>query len=256
MRRRPRTLRSVAVALTVLVGLGAILGAGSSRAEPVIADVSEHFIGITADFTGAKILFFGSVGGPGKLVVVVSGPAHDISIGNKVQRAGIWMNSDSVTFKNAPSFYRVLSSEPLDEWLPLSVREANQIGVEYLDLQPTEDIGSAKEADYRAALIRNMQNKDHYGKAEGRLKILGGRLFRTDVFLPSNVPTGDYSIKTYLIRDGRIADMEVTPLNINKTGIGAEIYRVAHQHGALYGVAAIIIAVLAGLGGNAVFRKS
>jgi hypothetical protein len=50
--------------------------------------------------------------------------------------------------------------------------------------------------------------------------------------------------------------MELTPLNINKTGIGAEIYRVAHQHGALYGVAAIIIAILAGLGGNAIFRKS
>lgn len=253
MPRRAHSIRRLAVALTVLT---VFLATGPGRAQPVIADVSEHFIGITADFTGTNILFFGSAGGPGKLVVVISGPAQDISVGNKIQRAGIWMNSERVTFKNAPSFYRVLSSEPLDEWLPLDVREANQIGVEYLNLQPTEDIGRAITADYRAALIRNMQAKNHYGKAEGQLKILGGRLFRTDVFLPSNVPTGDYSIKTYLIRDGRVVDTEMTPLNINKTGIGAKIYQVAHQHSALYGIAAIVIAVLAGLGGNAVFRKS
>jgi uncharacterized protein (TIGR02186 family) len=230
--------------------------AGPSRAQSVIADVSEHFVGITADFTGAKILFFGTVTGPGKIVIVISGPAQDITVGNKVQRAGIWMNDENVTFKNAPSFYRVLSSEPLDEWLPLDTREAKQIGVEYLTLEAAEAIGRAKAADYRSALIRNMQKKDYYGKAEGQLKLLGGGLFRADVFLPSNVPTGDYTIKTYLVSFGRVTHMEVTPLNINKTGIGAEIYRVAHQHGALYGVAAIIIAVLAGLGGNAIFRKS
>ncbi|MGY8959198.1 MAG: TIGR02186 family protein, partial [Alphaproteobacteria bacterium] len=44
-----------------------------SRAQPVIADVSEHFVGITADFTGAKILFFGTTTGPGNIVVVIRG---------------------------------------------------------------------------------------------------------------------------------------------------------------------------------------
>jgi uncharacterized protein (TIGR02186 family) len=232
------------------------LAVGTSRAQSVIADVSEHFVGITADFTGAKILFFGTITGPGKVVVVISGPAHDITVGNKVQRAGIWMNDENVTFKNTPSFYQVLSSEPLDEWLPPDTREAKQIGVEYLKLESTEAIGREKAADYRAALVRNMQKKNYYGKAEGQLKLLGGGLFRANIFLPSNVPTGDYTIKTYLINFGRVTHMAVTPLNINKTGIGAEIFQVAHQHGALYGVAAIIIAVLAGLGGNAIFRKS
>jgi uncharacterized protein (TIGR02186 family) len=226
-----------------------------SRAQPVIADVSEHFVGITADFTGAKILFFGTTTGPGNIVVVIRGPSHDINVGAKVQRAGIWMNGESVKIKNAPSFYRVLSTEPLGEWLPLNVREKNQIGVEYLDLQPATDVGPAKAANYRSALIRNMEKRGYYGQAEGELKVLGGRLFRTHIFLPSNVPTGDYVIRTYLVHEGRVTDIEVTPLNINKTGIGAEIYRVAYQHGALYGVAAIVIAVLAGLGGNAVFRK-
>ena len=135
------------------------LAAGPSRAQSVIADLSEHFVGITADFTGAKILFFGTVTGPGKLVVVISGPAKDITVGNKVQRVGIWINDENVTFKNTPSFYRVLSSEPLDEWLPLDTRETKQIGVEYLKLESTKAIGRAKAADYRAALVRNMQKK-------------------------------------------------------------------------------------------------
>ncbi|MBL4720883.1 MAG: TIGR02186 family protein [Alphaproteobacteria bacterium] len=119
-------LLAITRAVFAAVAFASLMNVGASRAQPVIADVSEHFVGITADFTGAKILFFGTTTGPGKLVVVIRGPAQDIDVGAKIQRAGIWMNGESVTFKDAPSFYRVLSTEPLGEWLPLDVREANR----------------------------------------------------------------------------------------------------------------------------------
>ena len=46
------------------------------------------------------------------------------------------------------------------------------------------------------------------------------------------------------------------PLTIGKIGLQADIYRVAHRNGALYGLAAIFIAVMAGLGANALFRRT
>ena len=132
--------RMLFVLMALTAALAIFPASGPSRAQSVIADVSDHFVGITADFTGAKILFFGTVTGPGKIVVVISGPAQDITVGNKVRRAGIWMNDDNVTFKGAPSFYRVLSSEPLDEWLPLDTREENQIGGKLGLITPTFSI--------------------------------------------------------------------------------------------------------------------
>lgn len=227
-----------------------------AAAQPVITDVSKSNIAITADFTGAELLFFGSTEGDGKLVVVIQGPDQEISIRRKKRVAGIWVNGDEVVFESAPSFYHVIASESLDEWLPLTVREANQIGVEYLAIDPVTDVGPAAAADYRAALIRNKQDLGHYSRVEGRLRILGGRLFRSELYLPSNVPTGTYTIKTFLVRDRQIVSTQVTPLTVDKSGLEEDIYRVAHQHSILYGLAAIAIAVLAGLGGNAMFRRT
>ena len=75
------------------------------------------------------------------------------------------------------------------------------------------------------------------------------------MFFPANVPVGKYFIRTYLVSKGKIVSTRTMPLRINKIGIEADVFRVAHQHSALYGIAAIVIAVMAGLGANALFRK-
>ena len=60
---------------------------------------------------------------------------------------------------------------------------------------------------------------------------------------------------TFLIKDGEVVSAQTTPLYIKKTGVLAEIFFFAHDYAAIYGVLAIIFAVLAGLGANAIFRK-
>lgn len=230
--------------------------AGSAaRAQPVVVDLSKDFVAITAGFTGTEVLLFGATSGYGEVVVVIEGPKELVGVRRKEQIAGIWINGRQVDFKDVPAFYQVLSTNSLDEWLPLAVREENQIGVEYLNLKPRGEIGAAEASEYRAALIRNKQQIGHYGQVERRLQLAGGRLFRSTVFFPANVPVGKYFVRTYLVNDGKIVSTRTMPLRINKIGIEADVYRVAHQHGALYGIAAIVIAVMAGLGGNALFQR-
>lgn len=227
----------------------------SAKAEPVIVDLSRDFVAITAGFTGTEVLLFGTTDGRGDVVVIVEGPKQDSAVRRKEKVAGIWVNGRQVDFKDVPAFYKILSTSDLDEWLPLPLREKNQIGVEYLNLQASGDVSDADAAEYRAALIRNKQRIGHYGKIEGRLKVTDGRLFRSTVSFPANVPIGNYQIRTHLVVKGEIISTRTMPLTINKTGFEAEVFRVAHEHSALYGIAAIFIAVMAGLGGNALFRK-
>lgn len=229
--------------------------AAHGKTEPVVVDLSKNFVAITAGFTGTEVLLFGTWDGEGEIVVVIEGPEQEIAVRRKEQVAGIWINGRQVDFVRVPAFYQVLATNSLDEWLPLSVREANQIGVEYLALETRDPIEAAVTAEYRAALIRNKQRIGHYGKFEARLTLVGGRLFRSNVYFPANVPVGRYWIRTYLVKQGEIVSTRSMPLTINKIGIEADVYRVAHQHSALYGIAAIVIAVMAGLGGNALFRK-
>ena len=226
-----------------------------ARADMLVADLSEHLVKIDMGFTGKKVLLFGAIEGDGKVVVVVQGPREPITVRRKERVAGIWANREGVTFENALSFYQVLASGELDEWLPLQVRERQQIGVEYLRFRPTEKVDPAKEADFHTALIRNKQRLGHYGALEGRISVLGGKLFRGEVFFPANVPTGIYTVESYLVRDGRVVSAQKTPLYVSKSGIEADIFRLAHSYPEIYGILAILIAVAAGLAANAAFLR-
>ena len=183
------------------------------------------------------------------------GPAETVAVRRKEEVAGIWINGRALRFKDAPSFYQVLSTDTLDEWLPLRTRELFQIGVEYLKLHPVGAASEAEAAEFSEALIRNMQRAGRYGDFEGNIEVMGGQLFRADLYLPSNVHTGFYNIEVLLVRDGDVKAIQSTPLLVNKAGLEAQIFRMANDYPAFYGIAAIVIAILAGLGANAIFRK-
>lgn len=233
----------------------AISIAPAAKAEPLIADLSESVVKITTGFTGTKVLLFGAIQEQGKIVVVVEGPRHALTVRRKQRVAGIWVNRSEVQFDDVPSFYQVLSSDPLEEWLPLRTRDLYQIGVEYLRFEPRSDVGPAEAARFRDALIRNMQRVGRYGVLEGNVTVMGGQLFRADLYLPANLPTGYYTIEVMLVKDGDVKSIQATPLLVTKSGLGADVFDLAYSYPALYGILAIVLATLAGLGANAVFRK-
>lgn len=241
---RRLALRLACIALLLVSGRAAL-------ADDLVADLSEHLVKIDMGFTGKKVLLYGAIQGDGHVVVVVQGPRVPITIRRKARVAGVWANEASVTFDNAISFYQVMASAELDEWLSLDLREQHQIGVEYLNFTPRGDIGPAQRADFQTALIRSKQRLGHYGTLEGNVTVLGGRLFRTEIFFPANVPTGVYILEAFLVRDGEMVSAQKTPLYVSKSGLEAEVYSLAHQYPELYGLLAIAIAVAAGLAANA-----
>ena len=226
-------------------------------AAELVADLSDHLVEITMGFEGAELLLFGAIEGEGDVVVLVHGPVEILTVRRKERIGPIWMNRDEMAFAPVPAFYRVMSTRPLGDWLPLAVSKRQQIGVEHLRLAPVGEhvAESAESKKFRAALIRRKQAVGHYGEEPGEVKLLSERLFRTDVSFPTNVPVGNYTVEVFLIKDGVVVSAQTTPLYIKKTGILAEIFQFAHNYAAAYGILAIIFAVLAGLGANAVFRK-
>lgn len=232
--------------------------AGKANAQDLIADLSSHRVDITTGFTGADLLLFGSVDDAGDIVVTVSGPREAITVRRKERVAGIWMNTRSIQFKSAPNFYAVATSRPLDEIAAPEVLERQQIGANHLRLRATP--GDSKllpeeESTFRTALVRRKQAQGLYASKPGQVTIIAGKLFRTQVHFPANLATGTYTAVVYLIRGGRVVNAQTTPLLVEKVGVGAEVYAFAHERSAIYGLAAILIAVAAGWLAAAVFRK-
>lgn len=227
-----------------------------AAAEELVADLSDHLVEITMGFEGAELLLFGAVEGEGDVVVLVHGPTEDLTVRRKDKVGPIWMNRGKMAYENTPAFYSVMATKPAGDWLPEATRKRHQVGVDHLNLTTTgNEAADADAKAFREALIRRKQALGHYSDRFGKVKMLSPRLFRTDVAFPTNVPVGNYTVEVFLIKDGEVVSAQTTPLYIKKTGVLAEIFFFAHDYAAIYGVLAIIFAVLAGLGANAIFRK-
>jgi uncharacterized protein (TIGR02186 family) len=239
---------------TVLASV--LLLAGPARAEPLVADLSKQLVAITAGFAGANVLMFGAVEEPGDVVVIVKGPAERLPMHRKSRIGGIWIKTATMTFEEVPSFYAIFSSRPLEEIASESVLARYEMGVERLKLELPRAKASPDLAQvWRQALIRNKQRQNLYSTEVKKVVFRGERLFRTEVTFPDNVPTGDYLVTVYLIKDKKVERAQTTSLKVEKSGVEADIFYFAHEQSALYGIVAIFLALMAGWLAHVVFRK-
>ena len=123
-----------------------------ARAQALVADLSSHLIAITAGFAGTELLLFGATEGEGDVVVLVRGPDSDVAVRRKARVAGIWLNTETLSFANVPSYYRVASSKPLDEVVTPALRQRHQIGSDFLRLAPSRDADAIALAAFRAGI--------------------------------------------------------------------------------------------------------
>lgn len=236
--------------------LAVVLAAGAARADSLVADLSQRLVAITTGFVGTEVLLFGATEGAGDVVVVVRGPDRPVVMHRKSRVLGVWVNTAQMTFDRVPSFYAVASSRPLDEIATEPVRARHEMGVEYLRLElPPAKASPNVAAEWRAGLIRNHQRLGLFPREVGTITFLGNRLFRANVRLPANVPTGAYQVHTYLLQDARVVAAQTTPLFVSKIGTEALIFDFAYEQSAWYGLFAIVVALMAGWLAHLSFRK-
>lgn len=229
---------------------------GPARAQPLVADLSQHLVAITTGFTGAEIVMFGATDGPGDVVVVVTGPPKPTIVRRKGRLAGIWVNRESMLFVDAPTFYGLASSRPIDEILPPNQLDRHQIGIDHIRLlPPNPDARRDDIPEFRDALVRARQRDGLYGTETGKITFLGERLFRAKLALPAKVATGNYRVQVFLVRENQIVSVQTTPLLVSKIGFGADVFDFAHQQAALYGLVAILLATAAGWTAATAFRR-
>lgn len=230
---------------------------GMAEARELTVDLTDPVVRITTGFSGTDLLLYGAINEPGDVVVVVRGPAKDRVVRRKEKIAGVWVNRAAYQFREVPSFYWTASNRPIDEFFPKNLKAIHQIGLEHLDLKPLDSPElSLDSAQFRAGLIRNMQNNDLYMIEPEDVVFLSQNLFRTRITFPANVSVGTFGVDVFLIRDGELAGFETTLLTVRKFGIEAGIYDLAHDQSLLYGLMAVLIAVFSGWVANAAFRKS
>jgi hypothetical protein len=75
------------------------------------------------------------------------------------------------------------------------------------------------------------------------------------VLLPTALVEGNYTVRVFLTRDGRVIDTVKRTIWVRKAGLERFIYRAAHEQPLLYGLASLLMAALAGWGASALFAR-
>jgi uncharacterized protein (TIGR02186 family) len=243
----------------LLAALGlALLPAGAApQDESLVADLSHHLIAITTAFVGTQVVAFGVAERGRDIIVTVQGPREDLVVRRKSRIAGVWLNRDRLAFARVPAYYAVASTGPLEEIARPAVLAQLEIGTAYLDLEPIDASGVelSEIASFRDALVRRKQEQGLYSRKPGPINFIGEELFRTNLVFPANVPPGIYQVQVFELQDGFAGDAQRSTLVVSKVGFEADIYDYAQHRAALYGLAAIVIAIVAGWLAGVIFRR-
>lgn len=245
-----RRLRGLLLVLALIAG-----PARAADDVPLIADLSSHLVAISTGFTGTSVLLFGATNGPGDIAIVVRGPAKDIKVRRMGHLGPIWVNAKSVTLHDAPSYYRMATSGPLENFAAPQLLSQYQVGLNNIRVDLAANASGPEMDSFRLALLRLKGEQGLYSEQVGAINLMSNRLFRTELTFPADVPTGTYLVEVYLFRDGAVAAAEIVPFTISKIGVGADVYDFAHQYGFFYGVIGILLAASAGYGASLAFQR-
>ena len=246
----------------LLLALALLLPLPVLAQEEIVAGLSQNRVQITTDFNGSAILIYGAIkrSAPDPMapalavVVTVEGPSFPLTIRKKDRVAGIWLNTESVGVNAAPSFYAVATSAPLAESLSETDDLRYRITLQHL-IQAIGISGEAENSeDFIAALERVRIQQGRYRIEENSVQLVENTLFRADVTLPSDLVEGNYKVRMFITRGGRVLDMKESTIFVRKAGLERFLFNLAQQQPFLYGLLSLVIAALAGWGASEAFR--
>ena len=246
-------IRAIAVLMLLALPAGA---------EEIVAGLSQTEVSITSNFTGSEIIVYGAVKRdapapktpPLEVIVTVEGPSGPLNLRRKTRQLGIWINTDFVRIDSAPSFYAVATTAPLKDILSDTENLRHQITIP----RAIRAIGISEQAenspDFISALLRIRADEGRYRLDEGSVDLTDATLFRADVVLPANLTEGEYRVRMFLTRGGRVIDAQDQVIDVQKQGLERFVNRLSKSQPLIYGLMSLAMAVAAGWGASTLFR--
>jgi hypothetical protein len=242
----------------VVLALGLLLGGWppARAAEPGLK-VTPAAVQIGAFFSGQTVTVSGVMPAGAQAVLEVMGASADEHLMRRGRRGGLWMNVGEITVSEAPSLYLVLSSAK--ELLTAPPAEATW---GYRALEKRIAFSGRIEASERPEFMKQFlglkESEDIYASRPGALTVkaaAGGESLVTGSFqLPTNTRPGAYKVCLSVIQDGKVVNRACTDLAVAMVGFPAMLAALAYQHGATYGVVAVVIAILTGFAMGFLFK--
>jgi uncharacterized protein (TIGR02186 family) len=247
--------------------LAMVVSHAPAQAERLVSSLSSHRVLITSSFTGTELILFGTVErdaasaprrGGYDIVATVTGPRDTLVVRRKERVFGIWVNVESRTFVQVPSYLATLASKPVEEIAGIETLRRLQIGLRrtLLPQQIGPDTADVIRDDpFRNAFLRLKQAHGLYVEAPNAVTFLTPILWRASIPVPAEIPVGTYDVDLKLFADGAMIARGNDAFEIVKFGFEQFVASGAVNHGLLYGLATAMMAIMTGWLASIVFRR-
>lgn len=217
--------------------------------KSLMIDLASDHIDVSVGFTGSTIEIFGDRRDPETdVAIIVEGPERPITIWRKARIFGTWVNRHFVRFNKIPVYYNyAVSSEDFIDANP-ELSKRHRIGIE--QMMATRSIKKSKSVEdiqeFRDILVDGRIKSGNFPVNAGQIKFLNDHFFRVGFKIPPSVPTGEYKISSYLVKNGEVIEAKSLVLKVEQIGVNAFVLKSSQEHALLYSFFCILFAALSG----------
>ncbi|GAB4389478.1 MAG: hypothetical protein Kow0025_15060 [Thermodesulfovibrionales bacterium] len=243
-----------------LAALWLLLMGGTASAQ-LTARANHDHIKIDLTYHGSTVSVRGTSEPGVDLVVKISSPHAGETLKMKKRAGGLlWMNAGDLDLGNVPGLYLLASTRRAEDILSQEELDRYAIGYGALErLAEAKGLGPGEDkSEWFREFLKLKESSRMYSSAVGDFSVTpedGKERYYVLFDWPHRAPSGDYSVTVYAVRDGKVVEKAETGLLVEEVGVVKALDTMARRHGALYGAAAIFIALGAGLGVGMIFKR-
>lgn len=227
---------------------------------PVSVSVNPETIAMGTAYNGVDIFVSGTIPQDTEVLIRVVGNEKSEHFKKKGKALGLlWMNMATVEIDHAPAMLLLAPSDTLEKMRTEQPASWQKLNLGFTALK--RQIAVAPETEDKDFIFKEFlklkQHEGLYGVQKNAVRYTAQGVesaFTATLHFPADLPQGKYEIQTYLIMDGNIVGEARNSIEAKTVGAPAFLTFLAFQHGLLYGILAVIVAILAGLFTGYLFR--
>lgn len=217
-------------------------------AQGLVTQTARNQIDVTVGFVGSTIEIFGNrTDATNDVAILVEGPKVEATVWKKSRILGAWVNAHSTIFSEMPSYYQYATNLDENDEKSREVLRQNGIGHKALfDKVATKKPQGMNVEQFQDALKKKKRTEKVFFEKSEKIIFLNDNFFRAHFDIPASAPTGEYKIHSYLLKNDKIVQHDVSIFKVEQVGLNAFIFNFSHKHSTLYAIVCIILASFSG----------
>ena len=223
------------------------------RPESIISmRIDPTVIGVDLFYKGASVHVEGMLPAGYDAAILCRGQEGAVELKRKGRAAGfLWMNVADVVFEDVPFVYILRTSSALAKLAPAPALEELGVGYPALESRTLRSPARTVEAGDFREFLKLKESERLYSYEAGGVKFEpgsdGAMHVSAECWLPTQAPWGEYEVRLFGFKSGMGELLRAERLHVAPVGVAARISTLARDHGLLYGILAVVIALGVGL---------